>query len=283
MFASLLAAAIAATPATLAEHQAACRGKDGWNDPAPPVRIFGNVYQVGTCGIVVLLVAGPKGHILIDAATAEAAPAIIRNIEALGLKLRDVRVILASHEHSDHVGGLAALQRSTGATLRLSPPATRVLASGEVDRADPQHGLIAPPPPASPGKPLRDRETVSVGPLRLTAHFTPGHSAGGTSWTWRECEGHRCRRMVYADSLTAVSAKGYRFTAHPERIAALQQSFNTVAALPCELLITPHPAASRLYQRLAGTVQPHLAGECRAYAAKAHAAFAERVAAERAR
>lgn len=284
MFASLAALALAAIgPAPIAEHQAACAGKDGWSDPAPPVRIHGNTYNVGTCGIVVLLVAGPQGHVLIDGATAEAAPGIARNIERLGFRLRDVKLILASHEHVDHVGGLAELQRRTGATIRLSPAATKVLASGQVDLADPQHGIIAAPPAARPGQVLRNGETVELGPLRLTAHFTPGHVAGGTSWTWRSCADRRCLRIAYADSLSGVSADGYRFSQHPERIAALQASFNTVAALPCDLLITPHPAASRLYARLAGKSQPHLAGDCRAYAARAHAAFAERVAAERKR
>lgn len=282
MFVSLAALALAATgPAPIAEWQRQCAGKDGWSDPAPPVRIHGNTYQVGTCGIVVLLVTGPKGHVLIDGATAEAAPGIASNIERLGFRLSDIKLILASHEHVDHVGGLAELQRLTGAVIRLSPAATHVLASGEVDPADPQHGIIAAPPAARPGPMLRDGETVGLGPLRLTAHFTPGHVAGGTSWTWRSCEARRCLRIAYADSLSAVSAKGYKFSQHPERIAALRASFRTVAGLQCDLLITPHPAASRLLERLAGTRPAHLAGECGAYAARAHAAFAERVAAER--
>ena len=75
MFGSIAAAALAAAaPATVEEHQAACTGKDGWSDPAPPVKVFANVYDVGTCGIVSLLITGPRGHILLDGATAEAAP-----------------------------------------------------------------------------------------------------------------------------------------------------------------------------------------------------------------
>ena len=282
LFASLIALAFAATgPATMTEHQAICASKDGWSDPAPPVRIHGSSYLVGTCGISVILITGPQGHVLIDGATAEAAPGIARNIERLGFRLKDVKLILASHEHVDHVGGLAELQRLTGATIRLSPPATRVLASGEVDPGDPQHGAIAAPPAARPGRMLRDGEKMALGPVRLTAHFTPGHVAGGTSWTWRSCEVKRCLLIAFADSLSTPSHDGYQFTDHPDRIAALHASVQTVAALPCDLLVTPHPAASRLYDRLAGKVQPHLAGDCRAYAARAHAAFAERVARER--
>ena len=118
MLASLLAAAVLAQPLTIAEHRAECADKQGWSDPAPPIRIFANVYDVGTCGVVVLLITGPEGHVLVDAATAEAAPGIARNIERLGFRLDDVELMLASHEHLDHVGGTAELQRLTGVPLK---------------------------------------------------------------------------------------------------------------------------------------------------------------------
>ena len=119
MLASLLAAAAVAQPVPIEQHQAACAGKQGWSDPAPPIHIFADVYNVGTCGVVVLLVTGSEGHILIDGATAEAAPDVARNIERLGFKLTDVKVMLASHEHLDHVGGTAELQRLSGARLMV--------------------------------------------------------------------------------------------------------------------------------------------------------------------
>src|SRR6476661_8961105 len=102
MFASLLAPAAlaAAGPADMAEWHAACDGKDqGFSDPAPPLRIFGNVYDVGTCEITVLLITSPKGHILLDGATEEAAPSIAANIERLGFRLKDIKRIGISHEH----------------------------------------------------------------------------------------------------------------------------------------------------------------------------------------
>lgn len=269
MLVSLVAISIAAMPAAMAEHQAACAGKDGWSDPAPPVRVFGNVYNVGTCGIVSLLVAGRHGHILIDGATVEAAAGIARNIERLGFRLGDVKLILGSHEHDDHAGGLAELQRLTGATVRLSPVATRVLRSGHLDPSDPQLTIAAPLPRLTPGKSLRNRETVRLGELRLTAHLTPGHAPGGTSWAWTSCEAGACVSMVFADSLSAVSADDFRFTDHPERVRALRKSFARVAALPCTLLMTPHPSASLLYERLAGAGALLDAGACKAYAARA--------------
>lgn len=280
MFANLAAAMLAAAPAPIADHQAACAGKDGWSDPAPPIRIFGNVYDVGTCGIVSVLVTGPRGHVLIDGATAEAAPGIARNIGRLGFRLRDVKLILASHEHVDHAGGLAGVQRRAGAILRLSPVARRVLSSGRLHPADPQLGALADSPAARPGAPLRNGETVVVGPLRLTAHFTPGHAPGGTSWTWRSCEGKRCLRIAYADSISAVSADTYRFTDHPDRIAALRASFTTIAALPCDLLITPHPVASNFYDRLAGKAPLVDRNACATYATNGRKGLEARLAKE---
>ncbi len=96
---------------------AACADRDGWSDPAPPAKLFGNTYYVGTCGITALLIDAPAGPILIDAATAEAAPAILANIRALGFDPKRIRAILTSHEHFDHVGGLAALHAATGAPV----------------------------------------------------------------------------------------------------------------------------------------------------------------------
>lgn len=282
MLASLVAAAMAATPAPIADHQAACAGKQGWSDPAPPVRVFGNVYNVGTCGIVALLVAGENGHILIDGATAKAAPSIARNIERLGFRLGDVKLILGTHEHDDHAGELSELQRLTGATVRLSPVATEVLRSGRLDPSDPQLAIAAPLPRLKPGKALHNRETVRLGELRLTAHLTPGHSPGGTSWAWRSCEIGDCASIVFADSLSAVSADDYRFTEHPERVRALRKSFARVAALPCTLLITPHPSASRFYERLAGDGQLRDAGACKDYSKRAAQGLQSRLARDKA-
>jgi metallo-beta-lactamase class B len=153
MFVSLLAAAaLAATgPAELSEWHSACDGKDGFSDPAPPLHIYGNVYDVGTCEITSLLITSRKGHILLDAATEEAAPAIAANIERLGFKLSDIKLIGISHEHYDHVGGIAELQRRTGATLMSMPPAYLALQTGQVEKRDPQYGVLRPFPAANVG------------------------------------------------------------------------------------------------------------------------------------
>jgi metallo-beta-lactamase class B len=283
MSASLFAAAAlaAAGPADMAEWHAACDGKDGFSDPAPPLHIFGNVYDVGTCEITVLLITSPKGHILLDGATEEAAPSIATNIERLGFRLKDVKRIGISHEHFDHVGGVAELQRRTGAALMSMPPAYLALTTGQPEKRDPQFGVLKPFPPANVGIMLSNGFLVSQGPLRLIAWATPGHVPGSTSWSWRSCDARRCVNMVYADSVTAVSSDSYRFSDHPKYVAAFRNSLNLIGNLGCGLLITPHPGASNLIDRLDGKAPLIAPGQCRDYARRGRAALDERLAKER--
>jgi metallo-beta-lactamase class B len=281
MFASIAAAALAATgPASIAEHQAACAGKDGWSDPAPPVKVYGNVYDVGTCGIVSLLITSKRGHILLDAATAEAAPSIAANIERLGFKLSDVKLIGGSHEHLDHIGGVAELQRRTGATVMARPAAFVAYETGVVDKEDPQVGLHNPFPGSKVGLILVDGFPVYHPALRLTAWATPGHAPGSTSWTWRSCEGEKCLNFVYADSLSAVSSDTYRFSDHRRYVNVFRNSIRKVGRLQCDVLITPHPAASNFYDRLAGKAPLADRNACRAYADRASSALDKRLAKE---
>jgi metallo-beta-lactamase class B len=279
MFVSLaFAAAVAASgPASVAEWRTACAGKNGFSDPAPPLHVFGNVYDVGTCGITVLLITSPRVHVLLDAATAEAAPSIVANIERLGLKLADVKLIGASHEHFDHVGGLAELQKRTGATVMAMPSAYVQLQTGQPDKSDPQFGGIAAFPAANVGIMLRDGFDVFQGGLRLTSWATPGHAPGSTSWTWRSCEDKRCLNIVYADSVSAVSADGYRFSDHKAYVRAFRESLKFIGRMRCDLLITPHPGASNFIDRLEGKAPLIGPGQCAAYAANGRAALDARL------
>lgn len=258
-----------------------CEGKSGWNDPAPPRRLFGNTYYVGTCGIAAVLVVGDAGAVLIDGTTEQAPAAILDNLRALGFDPRQVKVLLNTHEHMDHAGGLAGLQRATGAPLLARAPAVATLRTGKPDHDDPQFDDLRGFPPVADVRTLADGEVVRVGTLALTAHATPGHAPGGTSWTWRSCEGTRCLDIAYVDSHSALTDCHYRFTDHPAYVAAFEHSLDTVAGLPCDLLITPHPAASNLFARLDGTAPLVDAGACKAFAANARAHLATRLGEER--
>lgn len=269
-----------ARPVPPADLARACEGKDGWDDAAPPALLVPGTYYVGTCGVTALLVIGPAGHVLIDGITEKAAPLVAANIERLGFRLADVKLLLNSHEHLDHAGGFTALKRMTGARLLARAASRSGLETGRVDRSDPQAGFGSVMPPVSVDGTIRDGEVVQLGPLRLTAHATPGHSPGATSWTWESCDKGRCRRIVYADSLSALAAKGYRYTDHPAYLAAFRASIDRVAGLPCDVLVTPHPQASELFRRMAGAEPLEDKGACARYAGGAREKLDARLAEE---
>lgn len=263
-------------PYTAKALASACEGRDGWNDPAPPAHIYGNSWYVGTCGISAVLITSPDGHVLVDVGTAEAVPLIIANIEKLGFSAEDIRAIVISHEHADHAGGLAEMQRITGAPVAASRVAAPVLKSGVPDADDPQGGDLPPLSPAPIGWAVEDGEMLTYGTIDLTAHLTPAHSPGSASWTWKSCEGDDCQIMTYADSASAISADGYRFTAHPVRVMGVRMGHAAIAALPCGILITPHPSASGLFERFASGKLSDPAA-CRTYADDAAARFEQRL------
>jgi metallo-beta-lactamase class B len=221
-----------------------------WNAPASPVKMFGNTYFVGTRGLSAILITSDAGHVLLDGGLPGTAPLIMRNIRALGFRVEDVKLILNSHSHYDHAGGLAALQRVSHAPVYATSGAAPVIRSGKAAVNDPQHAIALAYPPVKDVRVVRDGETLSVGPTRITAHLTQGHAPGGTTWTWQSCEEGRCFDVVYADSQTPVSQDGFRFTG--AGAAAFERGFDTIEKLSCDILLTPHPAASNLEDRLEG-------------------------------
>lgn len=265
----------------LARHCAAAGdGRPSWTARAAPARIHGETWFVGTCGITAVLITSGKGHILLDGGPAEAAPLVAANIAALGFRLKDVRWIVSSHEHWDHVGAFAELKALTRAKVAAVPVAAQALAAGKARADDPQGASLSDFAPVPVDRVLRDGETLVVGPLRVTAHVTPAHAPGSASWTWTSCADGDCRTVAYADSATIISADGYRFTDHPDRVASARDGLARIGGLPCDILITPHPGASDVFARLAGAKPLIDAQACRAYATQAQARFAQRLADE---
>jgi metallo-beta-lactamase class B len=262
---------------------ATCKDWDEWDKPAPPVRIHANTYLVGTCGISAILIAGEDGHVLIDSGTEAGAELVADNIRQLGFRLGDIKYLLTSHEHHDHVGGMTRLQQLTGATLVTSAPAEKVLNTGLPSADDPQAGMHKPFPAAQVGRVIADGGDVLIGNIRLFAMTTPGHTPGALSWRWESCDGGVCRTMVYADSLSPVSRDDYKFSDHPDYLADYRASIAKIAASPCEILLTPHPSASAMRDRMIRQ-QPLFDTEgCRNYAAKLTRNLDERLAKEAAK
>ena len=257
---------------SFAEWQQQCAGKDGrdaWLDPAPPYRVFGNTYDVGTCGITALLVQTADGYVLVDSGMPEAAPLVAANIERLGVPLSAVKWLISSHEHLDHVGATAELKRMTGAKVSALEVAKQPLETGLPYPEDPQAASIPPFEGFAVDKVLADGEPLIVGGVSITPRSTPGHTPGSTSWTWQACEGEVCHAIAYADSVSTPAADGYRFADHPDYVARIRAGIANVAQLDCDILLTPHPGASNMAERLAGSAPLIDAEACKNYSANA--------------
>ncbi len=241
-FATLLIAACG--PKQLEPDAASeCSNCERWNRPQEPFRLYGNTWYVGTAGLSSILIETGDGLILIDGALAQSATVIEANLEAAGFELADISTILVSHAHFDHAGGVAALQRITGARVYSSPEGAKGLRSGMLQSNDPQYD---PSEQQTAFEAIRnvvavaDSDSVSVGDVDVTAVHTPGHTPGGVTWTWESCALGVCYDIVYADSLTAVSAKGYRFSDTPA-VDQIRESARKISELNCDVLLSPHP------------------------------------------
>ncbi|PIG26033.1 metallo-beta-lactamase class B [Janthinobacterium sp. 35] len=284
----------AKTPAPVQDKPVNCDNCKEWNAPVKPFNVYGNSWYVGTAGLSAVLVTSPQGHILLDGALPQSAPLIIASIKALGFRIEDVKVILNSHAHWDHAGGIAALQRASGATVVASASGALGLQSGTNGNDDPQYQAdpVVHVAKVAKVKVVGEGDTVKVGPLVLTAHMTPGHTPGGTTWTWTSCEGQRCLNVVYADSLNPYASGDFAYTGKgagkggsPDVSASFEASIAKVAALPCDIIIPVHPGTTDVLGKAArrsATSNPLIdANACRAYAAEAGGLLAKRLAKER--
>lgn len=205
-----------------------------WNQPVEPFRIAENLYYVGASDIASYLITTPEGHILIDGGFVETAPQIEANVVKLGFKLADVEILLNSHAHFDHAGGLAELKAATGARVFASAADATLLESG--GKGDFRFGDEGQFPPVAVDRRLADGEKVTLGGAELTAHLTPGHTRGCTTWTFK------------ADALDVVvvcsaSILDYRFVgreSYPGIAADYARTFATLKALPVQIFLAPH-------------------------------------------
>ena len=276
LFAGILALAFTLQPATFVpDPPHKCDDCAAWNKPREPFKVFGNTYYVGTGGLSALLVTSAAGHVLLDAGLSQSAPVIVDNIRKLGFKPEDIKVILVSHGHFDHAGGVHAIQRFTGARVAGSESTAEALRRGENTPDDPQYAFgkaFNGFPAVKDVQPLADQQVVTVGTLSVVAHMIPGHTPGSTAYTWESCENDKCLNMVYADSLTSVSAPGFKYG---KRLDAFRRSIEKVAALPCDIVLSPHPQFTQVDQKLKRRAELKGAGPdpfidpngCRAYAA----------------
>ncbi len=241
----LAAAALVAAAFLFRAWKAA--GDRGGQRPAEPFRIAGTLYYVGANDVAAFLLTGPNGHVLIDGGYPGTPPLILASIARLGVDIRDVKVLLNSEPHPDHAGGLAELQRASGARLLASDASARVIAAGGEDpdaiwplRLLFRLGVLGYPPARVDGR-FRDGDTVRVGPIALAAHVTGGHTRGCTTWSFDVRDGDRVLHVVSACSLVRLGGMSY-----PGQAADFERTFRRLRALPADVWVSSH---ARLWGR----------------------------------
>ena len=244
--------ALALGPMTLppaAGAQTSSEEERAWNEPVEPFRIVGNVYYVGAREVAAYLVATPEGHVLIDSGFEETVPQILANVEALGFRTADVEVLLASHAHYDHVGGMATLRERTGARLHMSAADAELAARGGQD--DPNFGDTFRYRAFRPDRVLRDGEVVELGGTKLTAHLTPGHTPGCTTWTTTVEEHGAPLRLVLLCSVTAPRYRLVGNAGYPGIAEDFHATFARLEGMAADVFLAPHGSFFGLLEKRA--------------------------------
>src|SRR5215470_222424 len=209
-----------------------------WNQPVKPFHIIGNIYYVGATEVSSFLITTPSGHILLDSGFAETVPMILKNIVELGFSAKDVKVLINSHAHYDHAGGLAELKRVTGARLALSAADADAISKG--GKGDSQWGDTLAFEPATADRVLKDGDKVELGGVEMTARLTPGHTKGCTTWTTKVTEGGKQYDVVFVGSTTAPDYKLANNAEYPGIVQDYFATFALLKSLPCDVFLGPH-------------------------------------------
>ncbi len=209
-----------------------------WNQPVEPFRVVGNVYYVGASGVSSFLIATPEGHILIDAGFPETAPLVEASVRTLGFRLEDIRILLASHAHFDHTGGLAELKARTKARFLANPVEAGQFARG--GKGDFAFGDRYPFPPIEADGLLKDGGSIRLGGAEVTVYFTPGHTRGSTTYTLSVRDGEKTYRVVIAASVTAPGYQLVGNPLYPGIVEDFESTFAKLRALPCDVFLAGH-------------------------------------------
>jgi len=212
------------------------------NQPVPPFHIIGNIYYVGASDITSYLIVTSAGDILLDGGFVETAPQIEANIKTLGFKLADVKFLISSHEHLDHAGGFAELKRSTGAQLVAMAEEVPTLTSGKSF------------PAVTPDRVIHDGDTVSLGGVTMTAHLTPGHTRGCTTWSMIARDNGKSYHVVFVGSASVLP--NYKLIDRPNTPATYsgiqadyEKTFRVLRSLPCDVFLGAHGSFYSLKQK----------------------------------
>jgi metallo-beta-lactamase class B len=218
-----------------------------WREPTKPFHVVGNIYYVGMKGIAAYLITSDKGAVLIDGTLKENAPTIEKNIEALGFKLKDVKILVNSHAHYDHAGGLAQLKADTGALLVAS----------QADRWGLEHGLQDgdvdytpdPYPPVKVDRVFKKTTDVELGDIHLKGIVTAGHTKGCTTWSMATVDNGRTLEVVFPCGVTVAGNVLIGNKAYPGIVKDFRKTFRTLAGMKADVVLTGHPEQSDVMGR----------------------------------
>jgi metallo-beta-lactamase class B len=210
-----------------------------WNEPVEPFRVAGNIYYVGTNQMAIFLFATPAGLILLDSGFESKVPLLRRNVETLGFRFGDIKILLASHAHIDHIQGHALVRRTTGARVLVSAEDAPVIATG--GKGDWAYGTAYAWVPCPVDGIITDGEAVSLGGTTLVAHLTPGHTKGATTWTTTADDDGQQRAVVfYPSGNVPTGARLVDNPDFPDVARAFERSFAIWRAMPCEIFLGSH-------------------------------------------
>jgi len=212
-----------------------------WTNPFPPYRIIGNVYYVGSQGLASYLITTKEGHILINSSLESSVPLIRESIEKLGFKFGDVKILLISHAHWDHCAGSASIKELTGAKYMVMDADVPEIEAGGKGNFQYGDSPTSRYQPTKVDRVLHDGEVVKLGDAVLTAHLTPGHTKGTTTWTMKAKEGDRTYNVVIIGSPN-VNA-GYKLVnnaLYPQIASDYERMFRVLKSLPCDVFLGAH-------------------------------------------
>ena len=256
-----------------------------WNKAIPPFRIAGNLYYVGTNYLASYLITTPAGDILINPDYAESVPLIEQSVEKLGFHFRDIKIILISHAHDDHAAGCAlAKKRASGARLMVMEQDVPIVEHGGLG----DFYYSSRWEPAKVDRVLHDLSQVQLGGVTLTAHLTPGHTKGCTTWTMDVKDGGKTLHTVIVGSPNVNT--GYVLVGnkkYPGIATDYEREFRVLHSLPCDFFLGAHGAYFNMDEKLkllkAGAANPFIdPGGYKAYIDDREQAFRKELAAQKA-
>jgi metallo-beta-lactamase class B len=274
----------------------ACAGQPGvpssmwsWNRAVAPYRVIGDIYYVGSNKIAQFVIKTPEGLILLDSDFEASVPRLRDNVAALGLRFEDVKLLLTSHAHIDHVQGHALVRKLTGAQVVASARDAAFIAAG--GKGESVYDGVFSWTPCPVDRVVADGETVTLGGVTLTAHLTPGHTMGAVTWTMQvpsETAGGRPLDVVFFPSANINDGVKLVGNARYPAIADdFAHSFETWKALPCDVFLGVHGGfydeeAKRARQLAGATPNPFIDPDgYKKFIAEVEAHYREVLAAER--